>query len=63
MIDAVHALEQAVTILTERGRFQSAASNQKQIAEIYETDIGDIRKAMEAYDKAAEWYTTEDSHA
>ncbi|KAJ2998355.1 hypothetical protein HDV02_004570 [Globomyces sp. JEL0801] len=39
-----------------KGRFSSAASNQKQIAEIYETDIVDYQKAGEAYELAAEWY-------
>ncbi|KAI8902255.1 soluble NSF attachment protein [Globomyces pollinis-pini] len=61
--EAVTALKQAVDILTEKGRFSSAASNQKQIAEIYETDIVDYQKAGEAYELAAEWYAGEDSNA
>ncbi|KND03751.1 uncharacterized protein SPPG_01207 [Spizellomyces punctatus DAOM BR117] len=61
--DAVNALQQAVEILTERGRFQAAANNQKQIAEIYETDLADFEKAMHAYEMAAEWYHGEDSNA
>ncbi|KAJ3016409.1 hypothetical protein HKX48_004050 [Thoreauomyces humboldtii] len=61
--DAVAALQQAVEILTERGRFQQAANNQKQIAEIYETDLADFEKAMHAYELAADWYHGEDSNA
>ncbi|KAJ3256908.1 hypothetical protein HK103_005026 [Boothiomyces macroporosus] len=61
--EAVEALKLAVMILTEKGRFSSAASNQKQIAEIYEQDIGDYTSAMEAYELAAEWYQGEDSNA
>lgn len=45
------------------GRFSTAANNQKQIAEIYEQDIGDFKEAMDAYELAAEWYSGEDSNA
>ena len=62
-VEAVDALSQAVALLTERGRFASAANNQKQIAEIYESDIVDFEKAMGAYEKAADWYSGEDSMA
>ncbi|KAJ3218981.1 hypothetical protein HDU67_003345 [Dinochytrium kinnereticum] len=62
-LDAINALQQAVQLLTERGRFSAAASNQKQIAEIYEADVGDLEKAMNAFETAAEWYSGEDSNA
>ncbi|KAI8817118.1 soluble NSF attachment protein [Fimicolochytrium jonesii] len=61
--DAVTCLQQAVEILVEKGRFQAAANNQKQMAEIYETDLVDFEKAMHAYEIAAEWYHGEDSNA
>lgn len=68
--EAIAALQLAVTILTEKGiacltkgRFSTAANNQKQIAEIYEQDIGDLKQSMEAYEQAAEWYAGEDSNA
>ncbi|KAJ3166716.1 hypothetical protein HDU88_003199 [Geranomyces variabilis] len=61
--DAISALQQAVEILTERGRFQAAANHQKQIAEIYETELADFEKAMHAYEIAAEWFHGEDSNA
>lgn len=61
--EAVSALKQAISILTEKGRFSSAASNQKQIAEIYETDLADLESAMEAYQQAGEWYQGEDASA
>jgi hypothetical protein len=54
-------LKQAVDILSEKGRFSAAANNQKQIAELYETDLQDLEKAMDAYNIAAEWYHGEDS--
>ncbi|KAJ3313723.1 hypothetical protein HDU76_002559 [Blyttiomyces sp. JEL0837] len=62
-LEAINAMGLAVQILTERGRFAAAASNQKQVAEMYETDLNDLQKACEAYEKAAEWYQGEDSHA
>lgn len=52
-----------MNLLTERGRFSAAANNQKQIAEIYETDLQDYEKAMLAYEQAADWYSAEDSSA
>ncbi|KAJ8328116.1 vesicular-fusion protein S17, variant 2 [Batrachochytrium dendrobatidis] len=61
--DAVNALEIAVRLLSQKGRFSAAASNQKQIAEIYETDLADMEKAMTAYEQAGEWYSGEDSTA
>ncbi|KAJ2230503.1 vesicular-fusion protein S17 [Coemansia sp. RSA 1722] len=58
---AVDALTQAVALLTERGRFRMAASHKMEIARIYEEDLSDVERAMAAYDKAAEWYSDEDS--
>ncbi|KAI9004124.1 soluble NSF attachment protein [Gaertneriomyces semiglobifer] len=62
-LDAVRSMQEAVSILTEKGRFQAAANNQKQIAELYETDLADVEKSMHAYELAAEWYHGEDSKA
>ena len=63
--DAVQCLEQAIGLQIERGRFSIAASNQKQLAEMLETDVagGSLEKVMQAYEKAAEWYTAEESKA
>jgi alpha-soluble NSF attachment protein len=56
-------LKLAVGILTANGRFTTAATNQKQIAEIYEIEVQDLAASMEAYEQAAEWYSGEDSNA
>ncbi|KAG0093967.1 vesicular-fusion protein S17 [Podila epicladia] len=56
--------DQAANSLIEasRGRFQQAAGYQKDIGELYETqEVGNLRKAMEAYEIAAGWYATEDA--
>ena len=63
IVEAVDILKLAILILTEKGRFTAAASNQKQLAEIYENDIVDLQAAMEAYEQAGEWYSGEDSTA
>ncbi|KAJ3353843.1 hypothetical protein HDU83_006335 [Entophlyctis luteolus] len=62
-LESITALESAVKLLIEKGRFSSAASNQKQVAEMFETDVGDVARARDAYEKAAEWYQGEESNA
>lgn len=48
-------------MLKERGRFHPAAGYQKQIAEIFESDIVDLAKSLQHYEEAAELYSGEDS--
>ncbi|KAI1304870.1 hypothetical protein EDD11_005043 [Mortierella claussenii] len=61
--DAIAALEKAIGILTERGRFQSAAKHQEDIGAIYESELIDLEQAMRAYEVAADWYAGESSTA
>ncbi|KAG0317346.1 hypothetical protein BGZ99_006354 [Dissophora globulifera] len=61
--DAITALERAIGILIERGRFQSAAKHQEDIATIYETELIDLEQSMRAYEQAADWYAGESSTA
>ncbi|KAI9293333.1 TPR-like protein [Neoconidiobolus thromboides FSU 785] len=61
--DAIDCLKLAVSILTERGRFHSAAIQQKEIAQLYETELNNLNEAMASYELAAEWYSSEDSNA
>ncbi|KAL3894362.1 MAG: hypothetical protein SGCHY_005320 [Lobulomycetales sp.] len=60
---AADTLAQAILLLTERGRFQTAANNEKQLAEICEMELEDYPRAVQAYETAAEWYRGEDSNA
>lgn len=62
-VDAIASLENAINILTERGRFQSAAKHQEDIASIYESELIDLDQAMRAYEVAADWYAGESSTA
>lgn len=62
-MEAINCLKLAVDILTQRGRFHSAATHQKEIAQLYEVDLANISEAMSAYELAADWYGSEDSKA
>ncbi|CAI2165826.1 7037_t:CDS:2 [Funneliformis geosporum] len=61
--DAITSLKQAIEILTDRGRFQAAAGHQKDIAQIYESDLVDLEKSMQSYEIAADWYAGEEANA
>lgn len=60
---AVMALEKTIALLLERGRFRQAADRKKEVAQIYQQDGSDLQEAMNAYEKAGEWYSSEDANA
>lgn len=60
---AIVAIQEALEVLLRAGRFHLAASHEKEIAEIYETQLEDIPNALVYYEKAAERYAGEDSSA
>lgn len=60
---AIQALSQTITHLTKGGRFRQAADREKEIGQIYLTELNDLRKACESYERAAEWYSQEDAQA
>lgn len=60
---AIQALSQTITHLTKAGRFRQAADREKEIGQIYLTEINDLRKACESYERAGEWYSQEDAQA
>jgi len=57
---AVQCLSKAVAFYAEEGRWSMAARQQKEIAEIYEKEL-DLDNAIEAYQKAADFYEGENS--
>jgi alpha-soluble NSF attachment protein len=59
--DACDTLQKAIEIYTDLGRFGIAAKHQKEIAEIYETELVDLEKAIAAYEQAADWFQGEES--
>lgn len=61
--EAVHCLLKSIEIYTDMGRFTIAAKHHMTIAEIYETDMVDIEKAMANYELAADYYKGEESNS
>jgi alpha-soluble NSF attachment protein len=57
---AVQCLSKAIGFYAEEGRWSMAARQQKEIAEIYEKEL-DLDNAIEAYQKAADFYEGENS--
>lgn len=58
---AVATTQAALDVLLRAGRFHLAAAHEKEIAEMYETQLDDARNAMLYYERAAERYAGEDS--
>ena len=54
--EAVNCLDKAVDIYTDMGRFTIAAKHHQTIAEIFESDIADLDKAMTHFEKAADYF-------
>ncbi|KAL1965577.1 hypothetical protein VTN77DRAFT_5661 [Rasamsonia byssochlamydoides] len=61
--DAVRVLSSAIQHYISKGNFRRAATHQQNLAEVYEVEIGDMKKALEAYEKAAEWFESDNSEA
>lgn len=59
--EAVNCLSKACDIHTEMGKFSMAAKHHISIAEIFESDLNDIEKSIFHYQKAADYYTGEES--
>ena len=61
--DAARCLQGAITHYTTKGNFRRAATQQQNLAEIYEVEIGDMKKALDAYDTAAGWFESDHAEA
>nr|AWI66599.1 GRC alpha-SNAP [Taeniopygia guttata] len=59
--EAVNCLLRAIEIYTNMGFFTIAAKHHVGIAEIYESDLLDIHKAIAHYEQAAKFYQREES--
>ena len=61
--DAARVLTTAVQHYTSKGNFRRAATQQQNLAECYEMEIGDQKKALEAYETAAQWFESDNAEA
>lgn len=61
--DAAQALERAIAHYTSKGNFRRAATNQQNLAELYEVEIADPKRAIAAYDTAAGWFESDNAEA
>ncbi|KAF2723986.1 TPR-like protein [Polychaeton citri CBS 116435] len=61
--EAARCLEKAVGHYTLKGNFRRAAGYKQNLAELYEQDLGDEARAMEAYETAAGWYESDNAEA
>lgn len=61
--DAARVLTVAIQHYISKGNFRRAATHQQNLAEIYEVEIGDDTRALEAYEKAAEWFEGDNAEA
>ncbi|MBN3278992.1 SNAB protein, partial [Polyodon spathula] len=61
--EAINCLNAAIDIYTDMGRFTIAAKHHITIAEIYESEMVDIEKAIAHYEQAADYYRGEESNS
>lgn len=53
---AARCLESSILHYCSKGNFRRAATHKEAIGQLYENELNDNKKAMEAYECAAEWY-------
>ncbi|KAL2794655.1 soluble NSF attachment protein [Aspergillus keveii] len=61
--DAVRVLASAIQHYVLKGNLRRAATQQQYLAEVYEVELGDTKKALEAYEKTAEWFESDNAEA
>ena len=54
--EAVACLLKAIEIYTDMGRFSIAAKHHQTIAEIYESELADLDRAVQHYEQAADYF-------
>jgi alpha-soluble NSF attachment protein len=61
--DAARCLNQAIQHYCARGNFRRAASHKENLGDIFENEMGDMKRALEAYTDAAAWYESDGAAA
>lgn len=53
----------AINHYTSRGNFRRAATHKQNVAEVFENEIGDMKRAIESYELAANWFENDNAEA
>jgi len=61
--DAVRCLDFAINQYCRTGNFRRAAQYKENAGEIFETQIGDMKRALDCYETSAEWYNNDNASA
>lgn len=61
--DAVRVLDFSIQQYCKKGNFRRAAQHKENLGEVLETQIGDTKRALEAYELAAGWYESDNASA
>ncbi|KAF8477441.1 vesicular-fusion protein sec17 [Kalaharituber pfeilii] len=62
-MNAARCLSSAIKHYTSKGSFRRAATHQYTLGELYEQDIGDKKKAVEAFDLSGDWFLGDNAEA
>ena len=60
---AATVLTKAINHYTSKGNFRRAATQQQNLAELYENELGDQKRALDAYETAASWFESDNATA
>ncbi|KAI1093440.1 TPR-like protein [Rostrohypoxylon terebratum] len=61
--DAVRCLDVAVNQYCKKGNFRRAAQHKENMGEVFENEVGDMKRALECYESAAGWYEGDNAAA
>lgn len=61
--EAVNSLLKAIEIYTDMGKFTMAAKHHQSIADIYETEVADMEKAIQHYEQASDYFKGEENNS
>lgn len=61
--DAARCLTTAIAHYTSKGSFRRAATHQQNLGEVYELELGDTARALQAYETAAQWFESDNAEA
>lgn len=62
-LDAARCLDFAIDQYTKKGNFRRAATHKQNLAEMFEVELGDQKKAIESYELAASWFESDNAEA